>query len=1033
MEMEKMSTIKKWQIRFSCLALAIPFLLGACLNPVSFNEDDLPRIRVEIEGSIKINDVAVMWLINRTKSVDVTSFTITRPKLTGETEAEYTYPQVYANKPLKGNSLATYHAPLETPYDITVDWVDNGVPGTWTKSVQFPRPADYKFYLYRTAANKVVVIDEAEMKQVPDPDDTTPGGPSDLSGSGAQTFVVINVTPDQNLDEVEFVKDADHFVISQEPKAKDQKMILLGTGSFVTTARYTRDGAPKATVAKNIVVTKEDGSMAVRTNFVYFYKTKAGDYQLSQTWPPIPDDASDENKPEDALLEGQGMLRIVNKAVPGQAHSVIARVKIGDAEYPDAANTAYMVPGDIRSYILDAGTVQVAFKALNQNTYGINIPREIHSRRITTLEYIGEFANPDIIPPDAGFGAGLIRIINNSYGLVSSATVFDYNNVTKSVIYGYEDFNPPQMINYGQIGRVSVIGTAEFPLNTGGAQQLVQVDLDTEAGTVTIQRPASINNTIVDIVITQEDLEKYKRVGSKVIVQNQTTTPTLITQIEVYNKANPSVSAVYNLNVSSSSEQSVYVLSGTNFPIMSSDNYAAYITVCASNGNSVTRPKEFTPLTTLYSTTPDTSLRYLTLVQDDIPSEWVFTPIHNNGITTSPSTLTASTTYTTNSGSSISVRGRLDFNAVSLTFNPANASKTSPVIWSPANPAVTITDNMLTVESVCVSVPSNQQATGSVTVTATIPGGGTGGADYTQNFIVSLPYSDATVPSSDPVTLISLATPPPIAVGQALSLPPLVTFNPAGAHIDGTPITTANLNWDIISGTGASISGGTFTAATPGTYTVQATLQASFNNGTAKTATTTVTVTHPATLTLRIILSNKKDSVKQIAIVPANRGNVTYNVAPGNTLYSNGYTGEQWAVGGSDPTYTTSNRFANRWPGAIYKTVDIPKGVGNYRDVTIPWPAEGGFYLFFLEGDNRARGYCYPGNKTAPTRAENYLFYIRPEALTPIWLDSGHVERVPGTAESVPVIPISYHTDNNVSSIMWSQGIGNQPGYRVTF
>jgi hypothetical protein len=1048
----------------SCLLLVASFLLGACLNPINFDGESLP-IKIVVEGTIKIEDVAVMWLINRTKSVDVASFKIEQP-------VDSAYPKVYNGKPLKGTSLATYHTPREEPYKITVTWNDNGTPGTWTREVQFPRAMDYKFYLYRTNADKVIVVDEDEMTQIPDPGDTVPvadppsladaqtfvvvnltkdqnidevefiqGGnsfplvgeprasdqkmtllkpgsystvvrytqdgtakatakknitvtketgsmaaqtnflyfyktkngdyqtsptwspvPADASednntqafvvmnvtldqdidevefvkdsrrfaitgepkasdqkmiflepGSyrtvvhytkngtakataeknitvtdeessmaaqtnflyfykttsgdyqvsqtwspipadaseedNAQTFVVMNVTTDQNVDEVEFVTDGSSFAITREPKAKDQKMILLGPGSYRTVARYTQGGTAKATAEKNITVTREAGSMAVRTNFLYFYKTKSGDYQLSPTWPPIPDDASDGNKPEDALQEGQGILRIVNKAVSGQAHSLIARVKINDQEYPDSTNTApYMISGDVRMYILDVGTVQVAFRPTDQNAYGMGIPREILPRQITTLEYTGDLANPDVIPPDEGYGAGLIRITNNSLdGLVYGVTIFQRNDISKSMIINYEGFSPPQIIHFGgQVGRVPVVGNEDFPLETG-SYQLIQVDLETADGPVTIERPASLNGQIVDIVITQENLERNKRYGSLVSVINDTTSiPTVITMLEVYNQSNPTVFQSYGLNVPNtpgSNRNEFYVLSGSGFPIMDGDNYQASLIVYY-NGLRAVIKKDFSPDNKLYSNDPVNHKRTVTLTNADLPSDWRFTPITGMSVQGS----LAVTAYTSG-GNTLTQPSTLDFGAVSLIFNPANASIISPVAWAEKTDTedlVTIAGNILTVDSVPAGLVPNGTATETVTVTATITGAGANGTDYSKDFPVTITYVDSTGTAKPAASITLDPVVVSIYVNDTLSLVSLASLNPSGTQkADGTPITVNQLTWEVTSGgpTGSISVGSVFSATAAGTFTIEATLPAAANEGGSKiTANMTVNV-----------------------------------------------------------------------------------------------------------------------------------------------------------------------------------------------
>jgi hypothetical protein len=198
-----------------------------------------------------------------------------------------------------------------------------------------------------------------------------------------------------------------------------------------------------------------------------------------------------------------------------------------------------------------------------------------------------------------------------------------------------------------------------------------------------------------------------------------------------------------------------------------------------------------------------------------------------------------------------------------------------------------------------------------------------------------------------------------------------------------------------------------------------------------------ITVNPPPTLILRIIMMNKSDSVSQIALVPANRSSdsISGHSSP-FTVWQTGYTAEKWAEGYDNPTWITKNRFANRWvnTGITYTTVDLPKGEWKYRDVAVPYPPAGktGYYLFFIEGDSRVRGYCNPG-KLDPPIEDNFLFYLHADALSPIWLDSNNYQRAQGTTGATPVIPISYHTTNNVSSIMKSAGVGNKPTYKISF
>jgi hypothetical protein len=817
--------------------VTLSLLIGGCLNPINFSEEDLPRIPVDVSGSLEVSvkDVAVMWLINRTKDVNVTLFEINREKAENEDAEDYNYPKNYTNKPAAGQSLASYHAPTEIFYTVKVEWEDkDGGTGVFAPfEVQFPRPADYRYYLYWTMDGELVLVHEEQMTDLkPDPNKNFPDpGPSSVD---AQTFVVLNVT-DQGIDAVEFTKDPYVYVMLNEPRAKDQEMILLVAGSYDAKASYTKGGTQYSTTVKTAIVTKEDGSMAVRTNYLYFYKTKTGDYQLTQTWPPIPNDASDENKPEDALLDTQGILRIVNNAVPNNPHALIARINISGDEFPNSTNTtSYMAPGDDpKVFIRNVGPVYVSFRPTDQTYYGQVSEREILSKQVTTLSYINDLGNPFAFPEDNGKGTGLIRITNNSRGVVVSAVVYNKSDISKSLPIGYEGFNPPYAINYGKVGLVPVVGTDEVPLTSD--PQLIQVLLETVNGLVTVEEVRALKDQIVDIVINESSLDENRRAGSRVRVINNTDTPATILGLYVYNQDNEASTAVFPLDISNppkGNSQELYVLSTVGLPIVQGDIYKARLTVYG-NGKIGVIDKNFESDGLLYSLTPDTHTRTVTLTQGDLESGGLveeFKPV--TGITISPSPAPVnSTTESDLDGGSKALRagGSINLN-LTVVVAPADASKRSPISWTvqsgggagyvSLNPATGI----LTVTGIA------PEGSRTVTLTGTIEnaaGTVTGKTNFSALIQVILTYTN--IVRTAKVSEFTLRD-ADVQAGTTLDLRTLLeSLTPSLANIDGVPITAADIIWTITNtgGTGSSIGsdGFTFTAGiTNGDVTIQGTL-----------------------------------------------------------------------------------------------------------------------------------------------------------------------------------------------------------------
>ncbi|MDR0731694.1 MAG: hypothetical protein LBF63_08495, partial [Treponema sp.] len=89
-----------------------------------------------------------------------------------------------------------------------------------------------------------------------------------------------------------------------------------------------------------------------------------------------------------------------------------------------------------------------------------------------------------------------------------------------------------------------------------------------------------------------------------------------------------------------------------------------------------------------------------------------------------------------------------------------------------------------------------------------------------------------------------------------------------------------------------------------------------------------------------------------------------------------------------------------------------------------------GYFIFFIEGDGRVRGYANPG-KLSPPQENNFLFYLRFDALTPLWMN-GVTVVAPGSAGALQVVPIGYDSHDNQASIMSSQGVGNLPLHDIS-
>jgi hypothetical protein len=1076
--------------------------LFGCVSPIGGDPDGI-KIKIDTtvtqgddDWRITITDSAVLMLINRSKTIDVTKVTVRQPE-----NPDAADPVVeFTNKPLRLTKKAQYLQPSDISYEITIEYKDfktnpSGTPGSATVTMPLPKPLEYPLYLYRSHGGGGGIIVTPNPVEPADPDDTEdppgqpPQSPDDGEGSvpgvvpsynrGTMgVFVVMNMTRNQPVSKVEFEKyngtARKYYSIitttqtvfgSSTPvpavKASDQRSIALGQGSWNTKLSYTvtlPGGATegRTTDVRQSVVIPINDPQSLRSNYLYFYKRASGGFDVSHVWPPVDGDYDKDGNVdiEDTLPDGWGILELYNESETG---TVLEKIRIGGDEH-----NIMMARGDepLR-FMLVAGDYNIAFKPYQQSDFGFNLPRTIRAGRVTKLVYVDYLGKTDVLPPDGGHGVGMIRITNMSSGLVSVVTLRNLVDSRTRTI-GYEDFTPPHTIQYNQVGKILVQGTSSFPV-IAGPNFLVQVEVQTPSGTVLIERRVELRNRIVDILIGPEDLIDTRVFGSRVVVVNNADTPNSVAGLMIYNVADPISQRNFNINVPNpprGNSRSLLVLHSVNMEIRDGYEFAARVTVFVG-GNYYQIDKDFDEDGYLYSDTPETHVRHITITQGDIDSVVPFIPVTN--ITGIPSELLS---ITTSSGGSTTLTGPGTLNLNSLAnVLPANATKRSPIEWErlDSNSAASFNSGTGVLTVTGIADGSTVQIRARIRDAA---GNAAVKTDYTKVFTITLRYSDTNV--DNPVVSgsgIGL-TSGTVQVGNTLDLLTLFTgFTPANPHYGGRPIVSTDLVWSIVSG-GAygSLSGRNLTGTAAGTVSVRATLPASVN-GTAVSNTTTVTVTPPplpSSVLVRVLLLNKSDGIRHLALAPSGLGpnpSLMYqddecyegsngvtagmpHLAPGAKIGSTGHTTIRWAFSTDDHRLGLGAWDGGRSEGnfkiGIYtNAVLYPVNIGGsdtvkHRDVAVPVPVDGsGYWLWLVEYDNHfVRATTHPLDGSSPKPEFEKLFYFDPVFLAEnhaIWLDSNNVQRAPNTPGAQLVIPVGYHTHDNTTSIMKPRGIGLKP------
>jgi hypothetical protein len=111
----------------------------------------------------------------------------------------------------------------------------------------------------------------------------------------------------------------------------------------------------------------------------------------------------------------------------------------------------------------------------------------------------------DILPPDTGYGRGLIKIVNNSFARVEMVTIHNLLSPTDPPLtYSYNQFTPAFPVQYNKIGYVEVTGTPQFPIK---AQEhyLIQITMESDEGIGIIEKKEYIKDRVIMIVIAGGD------------------------------------------------------------------------------------------------------------------------------------------------------------------------------------------------------------------------------------------------------------------------------------------------------------------------------------------------------------------------------------------------------------------------------------------------------------------------------------------------------------------------------------------------
>jgi hypothetical protein len=685
--------------RFMFLFGVIPILAGSimlatCLNPIEFRPD-FPNISVT--GEINITDVtsAVLMLTNRSRTVDVTNVSITQPEWTPpEGSQGAVAPSVsFAGKPKRLEKKAQYLPPSDKSYCVVIDYkydALNDMPagtGTKTLCVPLPIPQQIVEYVIYRDTNGVIIVDKETVN--PDPDDTGNPAIDSSPGEGSSpaeippeyrtrlaAFIVVNMTNSQAIDSVNFRKGESDYTMGGI-NIRDRQSIALSQGSWATWLYYTRNGVEKSIGPRNSIVVPSSDPMSLKEHYLYFYLNKRGDYAVTSTWPPFPNDVDEEDMLPTDAGNGRGMIEIVN-----QSYAMAGTVTIQDLtdtnKFPftidyDKFNPPVPVQYNKTGYVDVIGTPTFPIEAHGDYLIQIMLETANGSAIVERKAFIKDQVVTIVITADD-------LNFNNARGakvtLYNNATIWpvDIINLTvrnkanswQSSFYGTGTWEPNGDIAKGKSAYQYVMSSTAMPITKGAEfEALVTMHGNGVTATATIdimqsaelysESPPDRNTrtiTVTDSNVPQSIKDKgvNDSDGAKVFLENKTSAwPVEIIGLTVRNKSKHTDSSYYgastwepNGSVIKGNSAYQYVMSTGAMPITERAEFEALVIINGS-GKTETVIKQFTPpVLYMKGLPPEQNTRSLSIDDSDIPQSIKDAYIYTRGATVTISNITTS-------------------------------------------------------------------------------------------------------------------------------------------------------------------------------------------------------------------------------------------------------------------------------------------------------------------------------------------------------------------------------------------------------
>jgi hypothetical protein len=180
----------------------------------------------------------------------------------------------------------------------------------------------------------------------------------------------------------------------------------------------------------------------------------------------------------------------------------------------------------------------------------------------------------DVLPPSQGSGVGRITLVNKTTRAVLDSVTLEARDYPArgNKTWTHTDFVKKAPVNINASDDVDMIGTSLFPID---GYFIASVNAITSEGAYAVTRLVYLNNTIAEIIVTDNDVAVQKVPGARISLLNTSSTTSIVESVKITDAETSTNYQVYTTNAPNGNAVTFDVLNSIGMPIIEGRNYTA--------------------------------------------------------------------------------------------------------------------------------------------------------------------------------------------------------------------------------------------------------------------------------------------------------------------------------------------------------------------------------------------------------------------------------------------------------------------------